>query len=288
MYDNAYLILLYNKEVFQSKTFVSLISADYFNERSIVIIWNNGPNHIDVDICKEKLVKYYSVEVIETIDNIGLAEIYNTFISRVEAKRYVIFDDDTVLNCEYLKSIDNVEIDESATPIICHGDYRVEPVINGKIYKGPPTCLSEDTKKITSIASGLVIGSRFAKRVERQFGKVFDERFILYGVDASFFYRINHMKLAYKFIVLPQLTHSLSRLEKESEQMTKFRVIERANAHALLTRYYRPFLFAWRSVIVSIFKYFVKRILNIEDDLHLKWYIVAFLRGKHYRSKSFK
>ncbi len=288
MYDNAYLILIYNKEVLQSKTFLSLISIDCSNHNSVVIIWNNGPNHIDVDSCKEKLSEYYSVEVIETLDNIGLADIYNKFIARFRAKRYVILDDDTVLNREYLSSIDVVEIDESATPIIYHGELRVEPVINGKIYKGPPTCLIEDAEKITSIASGLVIGSGFAKQVQSQFGKVFDERFILYGVDASFFHRINHMNLAHKFKILPPLTHSLSRLENESEQMTRFRVIERANAHALLTRYYRPFLFAWRSVITSILKYSVKRILNIEDDLHLKWYIVAFIRGKHYRSKSYK
>ncbi|MDB1123714.1 hypothetical protein [Vibrio algarum] len=284
-YNSAILVILYNKEIKESKTLSTLADCQFDWGNDKLVIWNNGPKLLGNRTDALSFNFSLEVEVVETIENRSLSSIYNSFIANNCSERYVLLDDDTAIAPSYLNSINKVNFESGGVPIIAHGGIRQEPVINGKVFRGEPFESVTSMVTITGIGSGLVLGAGLLKTIEKKYKTVFDERFILYGVDATFFHRVNAMYLADRFDVLPILNHSLSRLENESNEVTTFRVIERANAHALILKFYKSPYMAWKTALLYSFKYFVKRVFRIEDDLHQKHFIRAFLKGKHYRDK---
>ncbi|NVJ64557.1 MAG: hypothetical protein HWD84_10065 [Flavobacteriaceae bacterium] len=281
MYRTAFLILLYGKEAQDSISIESLSKLDSELENCKLLIWNNGPDYLKNEPVK---LKFNDVETVETVENLGLASIYNSFIDKVDAEQYVIFDDDTVVTAEYLRSLTTLSIDNAGVPIISHGNKRYEPVVNGRLFKGEPYTEVGENDTITSIGSGLVLGRNVINTVKSQYQHVFDERFMLYGVDDTFFRRINAIRLGQRFIILTALSHSLSRLEDENSQTKAFRIKERAYAHALICKFYKPRRLSLTLFLKNCFKYSVKRLFNIENDLHQKFFIIAYFKGKHYRA----
>ena len=280
MYRTAFLVLLYGKEIQDSNTIQTLLQLDTELHNCKLVIWNNGPDYLNRNAVA---LEHCTVEIVETVNNLGLAKIYNCFIDKVNAEQYVIFDDDTNVTAEYLQSLSTLSSDNAGTPIINHHEKRYEPVLNGRIFKGKPYTVVGENDILTSIGSGLVLGRNVISTIKYHYQQVFDERFILYGVDDTFFRRINTLRIAKLFMILPALSHSLSRLENENSQKKAFRLKERAYAHALICRFYKPRRQSLALFIKNCFKYSVKKFFGIEEDLHQKFFIIAYFKGKHYR-----
>lgn len=277
----SFVIVLYGKEVTQSKTFNKMLNFWDLLYDCKITLWNNGPKLlIDKTINIKKNVE---IDVVETIDNIGLAKIYNTVINHNDSERYIILDDDSSLSEEYLKGVLDSRLDEVCLPIIKSGDVACSPVFNDRVIEECTVCDVSD--KVMAIGSGIVIGEQCAEILKKAYKQVFDERFLLYGVDATFCYRISNLKLGSKIKVIPGFNHDLSRLSNSEEDNSSFRKKERSYDLGLQLRfYYRP-----HEIVTIFFKYFINDILKFlkvkEGGFLFFSTLKTFLIGKHYRSK---
>jgi len=265
------LVVLYSCEVYRSKTIQTLISSGVEGGR--LVVWNNGPRVLkEWDVTALKSSGFDDVVVIETIDNIALSKIYNNFMVRWAADRYVFLDHDSTLNEGYLEKIFcDAPIDIGVPLIEALGEVR-SPTIKGGFREGPYF----ESDQFFAIGSGLILGAKAVRLLEDRFTKVFDERFYLYGVDTVFFFRIRIAGMTNLIKVIGGFEHSLSRLEVETPTMKAFRKIERSYEIGLKTRYY------FRKTKSAFVKILIKRCLGFET-LSIRSILKAFLSGKHYR-----
>lgn len=196
MNNIAILVVLYDKELIDSKTLTSLVNFD-FNFNSLVI-YNNGPVNLAVN---EQFVnslyhKFKSVKIVNDLNNSPLSKIYNNFISEIEVSSYVILDDDTELNPSYIDMLnDNYlkpKYDIVVPKIISKGGEQYYPISNGS-----PVITEGDVNNLPnllSITSGVVINNTLLAKINVLNNRVFDERYALYGVDTSFFKNISKNK----------------------------------------------------------------------------------------------
>ncbi|MBR9846560.1 MAG: hypothetical protein GYB35_10895 [Algicola sp.] len=269
-YNLAILVVLYGCEVDASNTLRSLIKFSSSFKNSRLVVWNNGPESINRDQLYP-FEEFFDVELVQTVDNISLANIYNKFLTSLDAKNYVILDHDTELNLDYCKSISSFYGIVGAPKIYS----------KGKLHS--PRC---DKKRftykteITAIGSGLVISKTIAELLMDKYSSVFDERFVLYGVDTTFFYRLSKtINLENDLMVLPELKHSLSSNETESVKVSDFRVKEKSYDFGLRLRYY-PTLDKFVLLLILFIKASYRR-----SPLKLRYVVKSFLKGKHYRGK---
>lgn len=285
MHQLSILVLLYNCGLEKSKTLSSLLNVNFLGNNVNLVIWNNGPEKLKgIDYFNNKS-KNIEIEFIETLHNESLSKIYNTFIENNNSSKYLILDHDSLLDQLYINSVISSERNNISIPqIICDNIIRA-PFINGKVYD--KKIIFDNTDLIISIGSGLVIGNDVVKEMKNEYGKVFDERFFLYGVDTSFFKRLNKCLKdnSFKICILPPISHSLSRLETEGKLISRFRIIERSYDMGLSLRFYT------RSYKIPIYliKYFFATLIsymtNKKRHYSFRLLMKSFLQGKHYRNK---
>ncbi|MCF6691505.1 hypothetical protein INS55_22250 [Raoultella terrigena] len=225
----------------------------------------------------------YGFEYVERLNNCSLAEIYNTLINRNQARRYIILDHDSQVNNLYLKDINYVSSNEVGMPRIYVNNNLVNPCINMSPIEKIPNYLGKNI--ITTIGSGLVVGSDIASFVEKKFGNVFDERFVLYGVDTTFCYRINTLNIPNTIKIINGFEHSLSRLEVESENVETlmFRKKERSCDLGLRIRYYSTERISQLfSFLLSSFK---RLLLRREQQYNFFTVLSCMLLGKHIKKR---
>jgi hypothetical protein len=277
----SFLVLLYNKEIQKSNTLLSLLCSSLIFNNCKLVIWNNGPcnlNSVNVD----EFVKLgFDVDIIETIDNISLSSIYNSFFEKYISDTYVILDDDSNLHDGYLISTLSSSKNELSVPIILADDKITGPVVNGERYSEECKCSKIST--IMGIGSGIIIGSNICERIKNSYGNVFDERFYFYGVDSTFFMRINKIGLGSLVRVIDGFEHSLSRLEIENAETTKFRKKERAYDLALQIKFYDSPLIALKKIVKMLIIFFNNLFFLKNQNISLYHFIFAMLRGKHYK-----
>lgn len=226
-------IVLYNCEVSDSQTIASLLNH-WSNKKDLHLdIINNGPSLIDeVPLGIKGTFKYF-----QYLENRRLSSLYNEFLERNESEYYVILDDDSVLTEKYFESLESLK---KQSP---YADFALPKILSdGKcVY---PKKIDRNSKQISnrdgvmSISSGLVIRQRLVLQYIKQYGKVFDERFYLYGVDSSFFDRLLSLDQEVFGCYAGNIVHSLSSNEEEAQIVRAFRSLERSNDFALSTRYY--------------------------------------------------
>ena len=267
------LVVLYSCEIYRSKTIQTLISSGVEGGR--LVVWNNGPRVLkEWDVTALKSSGFDDVVVIETIDNIALSKIYNDFMVRWSADRYVFLDHDSTLNTGYLEEIFcDAPINIGVPLIEVLGEVR-SPTIKGGFREGPYF----DRDQFVAIGSGLILGAKAVRLLEDRFTKVFDERFYLYGVDTVFFFRIRIAGMSNLIKVIGGFEHSLSRLEEESLAVKKFRKIERSYDIGLSARYY------FTQSKLLLIKALIKRCLGF-DTYSLRSILKAAVIGRHYRDK---
>lgn len=281
MVDNLILVVLYNKKIEDSATLMSLLACNTVIS-SKVIVWNNGPNTISLNDFHEKFEDHgYQFEYVEALNNSSLAMIYNNVLN-IPATRYIILDHDSTLNDEYLSDIVHISSNEVGMPKIYSGDALVNPCVNmlpifnlSKVLPG---------QLVTTIGSGLVIGNGIASSIRNKFGDVFDERFMLYGVDTTFCYRLHNLHKKNVVKIINGFKHSLSRLESniESKETLMFRKKERSCDLGLRIRFYKNGRFKeLTSLILSFCKRFI---LRREQQYSLYIVFYCLFTGAHIRN----
>lgn len=277
------LIVLYSCEITNSKTVQSLLSCNFKFDSSKLILWNNGPVSLKDKNVNELAKLGFDIEIIETIHNESLAVIYNYCLDTFDSEKLVILDHDTMVNNCFLKVVFDVNNEYLCVPIIKMADEVKGPYVNKKIAVSAQQLDSESM--VMAIGSGLIIGRSIADKLKKHYGSIFDERFYLYGVDSTFFHRINHLKIGGNIKIIGALEHSLSRYEIEHEKITKFRLKERSYDFALQLRYYYPVYKSCFLIVGTLFKSLYKKATNRKQSINVIDFIKAFFIGKHYRSR---
>jgi len=101
-----------------------------------------------------------------------------------------------------------------------------------------------------------------------EFGSVFDARFCFYGVDTSFFYRLQQLNVDVEIVNLPAIEHDLSKLSEDAND--SWRTQQRCQDFALQLKYY--YRVHW--VVVLLLK-------NIFNDIR---YTFTRKRSKYYNT----
>lgn len=270
-------IVLYNREVSDSQTIVSLLEHWSNREDLHLDIINNGPSLIDEVVLDIKgTFKYF-----QYLENRRLSSLYNEFLERNESEYYIILDDDSMLTEEYFHSLESLK---KQSP---NADFALPKILSdGKcVY---PKKIDYNSKNISnkdgvmSISSGLVIRHRLVLQYIKQYGNVFDERFYLYGVDSSFFDRLMLLEQELFGCYVGSIVHSLSSHEEEPHNVKAFRSLERSNDFALSTRYY----FNLHKCIRLVYFIFTNP-LGIGKFKLLSFHEVCktMLSGTHYRER---
>lgn len=271
-----YVVLLYNKTVDFSTT-LKLFKCMVIDNAKL-IIWNNGPSSISLELEYLNENRWGSVELIQTLDNKPLSYIYNQVIERYPAERYVFLDDDSQLTETYLMAMASSNAGVAVPAILSHGEYR-SPTVSGKFTPGP----YQVTDKVIAIGSGIGVRHDIAQKIKNHYGDVFDSRFALYGVDTTFFLRLYQLGLSDQVEMIDGFEHNLSRLESESQAMSRFRQVERAYDLGLTIRHYTP----WKQAIFVIFKQAVKLTLGKLTWLQFVALCKAFKTGRHPKCVSY-
>lgn len=275
------LIVLYNKKISESTTYQSLIKYPGNLNNIDLLIWNNGPDELNKNLDESDTKKFRSVTIKEDLSNAGLAKIYNFAFTFKENDFFVFLDDDSNLSPTYIKSILHVDKDTCAVPILTHNGQVQSPTLKKK--KVESTELPEDRSRFRAVGSGVVVGANVANKLKATYGSVFDEHFLLYGVDTTFFIRLERAKLLSHLKVIPGFEHSYSRLSTDPDAISDFRKKERAYDEGLRARYYK----SKSSLIVYTLRTGLKSLKNrLTEKEDLEGFIFkAIMTGKHYRYK---
>lgn len=280
-YSIAFLVLLYNKEISESETLTSFNSLNLQNEQALLLIWNNGPNSISEKNVRNFDKKELTVNIIETIGNESLSKIYNQFINDVDANKYVILDDDSSLNQNFLNAAIELTDGEIGVPLIYSNQKLTGPKLNRKLCSIDDSISNKD--KFFGIGSGLVIGRRIVNQMEIDYNRVFDDRFYFYGVDSTFFFRLKQSNLNNYIKIIPGFEHSLSKLKKEAEPISEFRLKEMSYDIGLRLRYYKPMFTGIFLMIKESLTNGIKKLQHKKQKVSVRHLIRAFFIGKHYR-----
>lgn len=272
-YRASLLVLLYNCQIPDSNTLKSLIETNSNLLDCSLTIWNNGPAVIPANV-DEFMHRFKFVEFTQTIENRSLSQIYNAFLKE-EATRLVILDHDTLIDDAFLNNVLSLEDGLIGIPSIFSQGRLRSPFVNGVYHAGPYR--SRDT--LAAIGSGITLTHKALNLIKRKYSTPFDENFVLYGVDSTFFFRIQRLGLSSTVKVLGQLEHSISMFESESEETASFRKLERSYDLGLSLRYYPT---------TKLFVYVLKTILRAsysESLINPTIVFKALLSGKHYRAQ---
>lgn len=271
------LIVLYNKDIKKSETFQSLVKYSKSLKNIDLLIWNNGPNSIDKNVVEQHSFLFSNVDIIEDLNNCGLAKVYNYTIENKTNSFYVFLDDDSKLSEDYIDSLLDSNENYCYIPILTHNGKVQSPTINKE--KVTNSKLPNKIKKFRAVGSGIIIGNNVVKNLMEKYGTIFDERFLLYGVDTTFFIRLERANELKSLVVIPGFEHSYSRLSKEEDPISSFRHKERAYDSGLRARYYKNPI----SLIIYTIRTAIKSLVKKESTERL--ILKAILTGKHYRDK---
>lgn len=273
----AMVVILYGKHFEESKTLQSLLKFSHQLDQLLIV--NNGPESLDsydpFFIALSK--KHKHVEFENQIQNKPLSWIYNDFINSINVDYYVLFDDDTEINLayeSYLFQMDNIDL-ELPKIISIVDEKQYYPLMNRELIleKG----LIDSKENLFSIGSGLVISNKIKNFFLNNNKELFDPKFALYGVDISFFRRLNQLGRI-NLIISSQtlLKHSLSRIEEGN--INPWRQKERLYDEVLSIKYYSKYK------LFNIIKLSFKKIKRKEyHDLFTV--VCIYILGNHPRCK---
>lgn len=252
----ALVVIVYGKALEDALTIQSLLGFERKLDHLLIV--NNGPTVIDENstLLSTLAQKHHHVVLENQVQNKPLSWIYNDFIQQYDADYYVLFDDDTEINIEYQNMLFTVQgIDIELPKIISMSDnVQYYPLVDGAIEQKDG--IISNAKEVFSIGSGLVISKGVKQYFIENKMELFDSHFALYGVDFSFFRKINCIEQKSKVFNISSrsyINHSLSRAEKETSE---WREKERLYDLVLTLKYYYSY------AELRILKLFFKKILG--------------------------
>lgn len=270
------LVVLYDCCIEESRTLQSLVKLLHGKSDCRVVVWNNGPRSLKLEEFDGMFSVGVEFSVFETVDNRSLSKIYNYFIKRCPAEKFLFLDHDTSLNQSYIDSVYSMPDSFLGVPIVVSNQSIEYPMLDWVKVGGGDEIGSDDL--VMSCLSGLVLGRGFVDCLLAQYDEVFDEVFVLYGVDTSFFLRVHKLRLNHAIRFVGSIEHSFSRNENEAKSINQFRVLERSYDLGLTLRYYP------NSHHFKIFYYVMRAFVRGAAVLSPAVVLKAFVSGRHYRS----
>lgn len=269
-------MILYGKNFVESETLKSIVNFE--NKIDNLVIVNNGPvalNNEDGFLELLKL-KHHQVYFNEYLENKPLSWIYNRFVEDFSSDFYIFFDDDTHISEDNEKLIFNLSDTDIELPKIYATQDKKQyyPIVNREIYTSHS--LINKYSEIYSIGSGLIFSKKVKETFKENNLELFDSKFALYGVDTSFFRKINFLNskgVIFKVSSLISIDHSLSRTEG---RISEWRYIERLYDHTLSIKYYQ------KLKILRLIKLLLKNTLYLN---RIKIILKTYLNGFHPRCK---
>ncbi|MBS0893508.1 glycosyltransferase [Tatumella sp. JGM130] len=283
----ALLVVLYGKEINQSKTLMSLSDIDLYDFD--LVIFNNGPDLIhaieDDDLYIKLSNKVANVLLLQDSNNSPLSLIYNDFMELKSGfDAFAFFDDDSLITIDYIKSIYECvqanQYDLMIPRIYGIGDNKYHyPKVNGMVVEDEVIINLDSNQEILSIGSGLVLFKRVINKLSCFGVRIFDERYALYGVDYSLFRKVNLYAKSgggVNIKVKSQLNHDLS---SSSLKQEGWRIKERLIDRVLSIKYYSPnILYKPARLFKLIAKEFISyRFYNVLYIMYI------YIKGKHPR-----
>ena len=186
-----YSILVITYGIFKLSESNTLLSLSKVNKnKSIddidVFVWNNKTNY------PKNNLDNLNLNIVNSKENKSLSIVYNWFIQK-DYDKFLILDQDSFVNEQFIQQFSN-EYDLTLPKIIINGKQIYPKKYSNLFY---PYCsrvlFEKSSKKIISIGSGIMISKTLKFKILKFHKNVFDERFNFYGVDSSFFLRLNKL-----------------------------------------------------------------------------------------------
>jgi len=275
-----FLVVLYGLRPRDSATLRSLLAQPLASlpADSGLLVWNNGPQALDEAERQDLLAApdWTQVLIAEDLGNPPLSQVYNQALQQ-GAERLVVLDQDTVVDGRYLQALSR-EAELLVPLVLGAGAIRYPHQHKAVVTEEGPL----DPQATVTISSGLCLTQGLAQRIAARHGDVFDERFALYGVDVSFFLRVQELarEEPVQLLCAGVLDHSLSELEAETPAQRRFRDIEKFYVALLLRLHYKG---ASRG---KVLRYLGRQLLGNRLYLYgvLPQMLQTVFRGRHPRA----
>jgi len=275
-----FLVVLYGLRPRDSATLRGLLAQPVASlpADSALLVWNNGPQPLDEEERQALLAApgWSQVLIEQDLGNPPLSRVYNQVLRR-DAERLVVFDQDTEVDGRYLSALER-EAELLVPLVLGAGAIRYPHQYKQVVTEEGPL----DPLATVTISSGLCLSQRLAGRIGARHGDVFDERFALYGVDVSFFLRVQGLarEEPVELLCAGGLDHSLSELEAETPAQRRFRDIEKFYVALLLRLHYKG---ASRG---KVLRYLGRQLLGNRLYLYgvLPQMLRTVFRGRHPRT----
>jgi hypothetical protein len=259
------LIVIYNKDPFESTTIQCLIDSIYNTKDSRIIIWDNSiiaPSPESV----EKLRKYWvNLEYNHTPMNLPLSQIYNCIIGKINDhstnlsarhKFLLLFDQDSIIDNDYFNilknSIKNYENIMLFVPrVICNNIY-ISPgnlfYFKGFYTRNKLNGLISSRNK-TAINSGMAISTNYLKH----FYEGYNEKLTFYGIDNYFMIKYSKCQ-EYLYVIDYNMHHQLAKYSVEDVSMTKWRQTNTINSIKVILNEFNLFVRLFGLVYICFLK----------------------------------
>lgn len=220
-------VLLYGVDLDQAQTICTLRKlSSRLGKGFCISIWNNGPRSLKESFKTSKSIQEFSlaglnVVLYEDLTNPPLSLVYN-FVCE-GAGQVVLLDQDSKVDDEYFDALEDFlsgEAEVFLPKIRVSGRYYYPITSSRKVISSSGPI---ELERCYSVASGMCIKNSVIRDLTRIYGGPFNEKFVFYGVDTSFFERYARAGRRSYFIG-PTLEHGLSRVAEQwkSNEM-KFR-----------------------------------------------------------------
>ena len=270
----CFLVIIYDKDVVESTTIKSLLSIT--EEDFSCCIVNNGPYSINPPNTQD--FKNIDFRFLEYLENKSLSVIYNEFISHYsDADRFVILDDDSILAPSFKDVVfsDSKDDFDLELPRILDSNNNVHYPLKNWLPITEEVILDYKKDVIFSIGSGLVISRNLVNKFKNKNIKLFNESFVFYGVDFSFFWNLNKNDFGdIKIFSRSEIVHDMSLHGEISE----FKRSELYINFSLQARHY-PSKVNVKNFLYSLIQTIKKRNLSLLFKMVKSYFI-----GKHPRS----
>jgi hypothetical protein len=277
-FNNAILVVVYGRMVEDSLSYSALINCAELYSDLALVFWNNGPKSV---VFNSELSNVFFME---TINNEKLSYIYNSFIDRWPSESYMLLDDDSILDNSFLDRAIHTSCDVAVGVILDDG-IPCYPLVDGVITDLSQQYFLRDVS-LMSIGSGLIMKRSIIDKLSSIFDKVFDEKFNIYGVDTSFFLRLQMIDPEdFKFEVIPSIVHSLSKNKTESVAAMQFRIRERSRDIALTLIHYNSEVNSLK-ILLSVFLNSFLAMLGMRKRLYSIRLLIKFLFDRKAREFS--
>lgn len=283
------IVILYNSLIKNSETIQSLLNTEKTDTNLNLIIWNNGPQQLDINECEEFKLKFnklgVQLSIYEDTNNIALSKIYNFFINKENYDFFSILDQDSVLASDFFKNIllnNNFDI---IVPSIYSAGWRTkENSLCFPTYSQTEKLLDKNIFKmgeIESISSGLTLSHKLIDYLKSTRTHIFNEYYALYAIDTCFFIDLKSLsKTTFKGLCIGKINHSLNFNLQDRTQISPSRKLEMEYSKVLNKLFYD------NKNSINVFLYLLRRFVRKEYSLTIFLNLFKCLvTRKHPRSR---